>query len=93
MGRIRSAKRPLILPNGDIGEHIVKELVLREEQSTTESEPDGSEESDYGFCVGTVVKLRGVRDEEWRGERAGGPDSERGQPELAIEYTHTNGIV
>ena len=46
MGRIRSAKRPLILPNGYIGEHIVKELVLGEEQSTTESEPDGSEESD-----------------------------------------------
>ena len=46
VGRVRSAKRPLILPNGYIGEHIAKELVLGEEQSTTESEPDGSKESD-----------------------------------------------
>ena len=44
VGRIRSAKRPLILPNGYIAETIVKELVLGEEYNTTESEPEGSEE-------------------------------------------------
>ena len=46
IGRIRSAKRPLIPPNGYIGEEIAKELMLDEEHSTTESESKGSKESE-----------------------------------------------
>ena len=82
VGRIRSAKRPLILPNGYIGEHIVKELVLGEEQSTTESEPDGSEESESEESGMRSGEENGLEDQT----------ASAANPNLLLN-THTHGVM
>ena len=82
VGRIRSAKRPLILPNGYIGEHIVKELVLGEEQSTTESEPDGSEESDSEESEMRSGEENGLEDQT---ASVANPNS--------LSHAHTHGLT